>query len=124
MSPNKSRTFPEPSHLKLARQPVDTTVLEPVLKLVDRRVIETTGSKLVVMTVRFDQKQYIDAASAVLSLLPKQCRHRSNDSDHEYMFITVPACVIEHAFPVEAAHFAELATEVVVVSRHWNYLWN
>jgi hypothetical protein len=79
---------------------------------VDRRVIKTTGSKLVVITIRFDQKQFIDAASAMLSLPPKQ---RSNDSDHEYMFITVPACVIEHAFPVEAAIFVEVSIEVLVV---------
>jgi hypothetical protein len=79
---------------------------------VDCRVIETTGSKLVVITIRFDQKQVIDAASAMLSLPPKQ---RSNDSDHEYMFITMPACVIEHAFPVEAAIFVEVSIEVLVV---------
>ena len=34
------------------------------------------------------------------------------------MFITMPACVIEHAFLVEVALFLELATKVVVNSCH------
>ncbi|KAF8125271.1 PIN domain-like protein [Boletus edulis] len=87
----------------LAKQPGDETRrLKPTVKLVHCRAVETTSSRLVVFTVRLHTKQLADVVRASLSSPAARSGHESDDAS---MFVTIPACVIEHAFPAEAARF-------------------
>ncbi|KAF8441336.1 PIN domain-like protein [Boletus edulis BED1] len=87
----------------LAKQPGDETRrLKPTVKLVHCRAVETASSRLVVFTVRLNTKQLADVVRASLSSPAARSGHESDDAS---MFVTIPACVIEHAFPAEAARF-------------------
>ncbi|KAF8128272.1 PIN domain-like protein [Boletus edulis] len=85
------------------KQPGDETRrLKPTVKLVHCRAVETASSRLVVFTVRLNTKQLADVVRASLSSPAARSGHESDDAS---MFVTISACVIEHAFPAEAARF-------------------
>ena len=97
---------------QLVKQPDDMMELKPVLKLLHCHVIETTGSRLVIFKAHLYTRQFVDVIRASLTSshalsgwkLAKEC-----------VFVSIPACVVEHAFPAEAAHFAQagFTTEVI-----------
>jgi len=79
-------------------------------KFLHRDVVKTTGSKLALFKVRIQTRQFIDVIHALLSSSPMP--HGWKPA-HECMFVTIPACVIEHAYPAEAARFADFSMEVI-----------
>ena len=83
-----------------------------MLKLLHRHVVETTGSRLVVFKARLHTRQFVDVIRASLSSSSMPSGWKPAN---ECVFVTIPACVVEHAFPVEAAGFAQagFTTEVI-----------
>lgn len=79
------------------------------LKLVHCRVIETTSSRLVVYKAHLYMRQFTDVLCTVLSL--PLCKQK----EHESMFITLPACVVEYALPTETRSFACHNTEACIM---------
>ena len=66
----------------------------PQLRFIRREVVETIGSRLVIFKVRLDTRRFTDAVHAALSSPLKK-------NKQEYMFVTLPACIVEHVFPKE-----------------------
>jgi hypothetical protein len=67
--------------------------------------MDVTGSKLVVFDVWYHGKQFVDAVRAV------SCgKSQSGQEDDQYL--TLPARIVEHAFPAEAQRFIEQCDEV------------
>ena len=86
--------------------------LKLVLKLLHCHVIETTGLRLAVFKACLHTRQFIDVFHASLTSSHALSRWKPAN---ECVFVTIPACVVEHAFPAEAAHFAQagFTTEVI-----------
>ena len=81
-----------------------------MLKLLHRRVVETTGSRLAVFKARLHTRQFADVVRASLTSSHAPSGWKPAN---ECVFVTIPACVVEHAFP--AARFAQagFTTEVI-----------
>ena len=98
---------------QLRVQAGDKITFAPTLKLIDRHMIDTTGSNLVVFKVRCDNVKsthsLVRMASSPSSL--KEGSHRTKNEATKYL--TLPACVVDYAFPDEAARFTSQSTEVV-----------
>jgi hypothetical protein len=80
-------------------------------------VVNTTGSKLVVYDLRYHGRQFGDAVRTALSLPRSKVIGRlDGPEDEELKYLTLPACVVEYALPVEARRFTNRSTEVTTGS--------
>ncbi|KIK74943.1 hypothetical protein PAXRUDRAFT_29124, partial [Paxillus rubicundulus Ve08.2h10] len=97
---------------RLPRQPGDKTTSNSVFKLLHQRVVNTTGSKLIVFTLQYHGRQFSDAARTALSLPPSEIISKlDRPEDKELVHMTLPACVVEYAFSADAQHFTNQCTE-------------
>ena len=76
-------------------------------------MIDTTGSNLVVFKVRCDNVQSTHSLVGTASS-PSGSKEGSHKmKNRETRYLTLPACVVDYAFPDEAARFTSQSTEVV-----------
>ncbi|KAF9230510.1 PIN domain-like protein [Melanogaster broomeanus] len=96
----------------LPKQLGDQTVANLTLMFIHRSLVNTTGSKLVVYNVRYHGRQFGDAVRTALSLPRSKVTGKlDGPEDEELKYLTLPACVVEYALPVEAQRFTDLSTE-------------
>ncbi|KAF8835306.1 hypothetical protein BDN67DRAFT_1015663 [Paxillus ammoniavirescens] len=97
---------------RLPRQPGGKTTPNSIFKLLHRRVVDTTGSKLVVFTLQYHGRQFADAVWMALSLPPSEIiSELDGPEDEELVHMTLPACVVKYAFPADAQRFTDQCTE-------------
>ncbi|KAH0832354.1 hypothetical protein J3R83DRAFT_13377 [Lanmaoa asiatica] len=102
---------------KLQSQAGDEMTFTPALRFIDRSVINTKGLELVVFKVRCDSRVEPTCSSVQMPPPPPGLKKRSHKmNNEETMFVTIPACVIDYAFPDEAAHFMSTSTEQMPTS--------
>ncbi|KAF8428474.1 hypothetical protein L210DRAFT_988369 [Boletus edulis BED1] len=75
----------------LEKQPDDVPIRKPQLRFIHYGVVDTVGSRLIVFKVRLDTRQFSNVVHT--ALLPPLKRNRQ-----EYMFVTLPACIVEHVY--------------------------
>lgn len=56
--------------------------------------MDTPGSQLVIFRAQLYTRQFTDTVRTVLSPLLK-------NYEQEYMFVTLPTCIVEHVYPKE-----------------------